>query len=98
VAIVGHIDSGKSTLLGMICELMKVIDEKILRKIEKEAKLNKKESFKYAYLMDEFEQERKRGITMEVGQKVLHTKSKIITFLDTPGHKDYVPKMICGSA
>jgi elongation factor 1 alpha-like protein len=45
-----------------------------------------KGSFKFAWVMDEGEEERKRGVTIDVGQSFFETKNRQFTILDAPGH------------
>ena len=63
----GHVDSGRSTLIGNLLYSMKVIQEKVMRKLEKESKLINKESFKYAWVTDSSALEREKGVTIDVG-------------------------------
>ena len=57
-----------------------------MHKYEKLSEQYGKASFKYAWVMDEGEEERKRGITIDVGTSYFETEKKQFTILDAPGH------------
>lgn len=75
LVIAGHVDSGKSTLIGNLLYNMKEVDEKVMRSIEKEAKNMNKESFKYAWFTDSSALEREKGVTIDVGYRQFIIKS-----------------------
>lgn len=98
IVFIGHVDAGKSTISGQILLLTAQVDERTIAKYEKEAKEKNRESWYLAYIMDTNEEERAKGKTVEVGRAHFETPNKRYTLLDAPGHKNYVPNMIEGTA
>ena len=87
LVVVGHVDAGKSTLMGHLLVKLKVVDDRAMHKNKAEAIRLGKDSFSYAFVLDESEEERKRGVTMDIAQAQFKTKTKIVNLVDAPGHK-----------
>ena len=75
-----------------------MIDQRTVEIYKREAIENGRESWWLAYAMDSNKYERAKGKTVEVGQAALETKSKRYTIFDAPGHENYIPNMIMGTA
>lgn len=97
IVVVGHVDHGKSTLVGRVLHETGALPE---GKVEylKEVCDKRGMPFEWAFVMDALQAERDQGITIDTSQLRFHTGKRPVLIIDAPGHKEFLKNMITGAA
>jgi small GTP-binding protein len=97
IVIAGHIDHGKSTLIGrLLYDSGSIKDEKLteIQGLIEEYKKN----FEFAYFLDSFRDEMEEERTIDTISLMFKSKKRLYTITDVPGHKEFIRNMLTGAS
>jgi small GTP-binding protein len=97
IVIVGHVDHGKSTLIGRLLYDTGCLPADKYSEIQKSSEMLGK-IVEFAFVMDCLEEERSKGITIDTTQTFFRTPKRRYVIIDAPGHKEFLKNMITGSS
>jgi bifunctional enzyme CysN/CysC len=97
LVIVGHVDHGKSTLVGRLLHDTNSLPDGKMEAILASSK-KRGMPFEWSFLMDALQTERDQGITIDTTQIWLRTQQRDVVIIDAPGHKEFLKNMITGAA
>ncbi len=97
IVIVGHVDHGKSTLVGRLFHDTGSLPDGRLEAIQDVCE-RRGMPFEFAFLMDALQAERDQGVTIDTAQIWFRTDKRDYVIIDAPGHKEFLKNMVTGAA
>jgi bifunctional enzyme CysN/CysC len=97
IVIVGHVDHGKSTVVGRLLADTDSLPQGKLQQIQEMCRRNSK-PFEYAFLLDALKDERSQGITIDAARIFFKTAKRYYIIIDAPGHIEFLRNMVTGAS
>lgn len=97
LVIVGHVDHGKSTIIGRLLADTGSLPQGKIEQIKANCDRNSK-PFEYAFLIDALKDEQSQGITIDSARVFFRTQRRNYTIIDAPGHIEFLKNMVTGAS
>lgn len=97
IVIVGHVDHGKSTVIGRLLADTGSLPEGKLESVKEYCRKNSR-PFEYAFLLDALKDEQAQGITIDTARCFFKTRKRDYIIIDAPGHIEFLKNMVTGAS